>query len=80
MITLALAGAAFAEAGTPAIDWWTIADGGGNSSGNGYTFSDTIGQPLAGDAISSGGYVLQPGYWTGSSAQYYKMFLPMMIR
>ena len=47
-----------------AIDWHTLAGGGGTSNGGNYTLSGTIGQPDAG-TLSGGGYTLQGGFWPG---------------
>jgi hypothetical protein len=42
----------------------TIDNGGGTSSGSGFTLTGTIGQPDAGLQISSGGgYLLAGGFW-----------------
>lgn len=46
------------------IDWATIADGGGLSTGNVYSVSGTIGQPAAGSIPMMGGnYSLIGGFW-----------------
>jgi hypothetical protein len=46
------------------IDWYTIDDGGGRSSGGPYVLMGTVGQPDA--AYSSGGnYELLGGFWPG---------------
>lgn len=49
-----------------AIDWFTIAGGGGDSSGGSYAVNGTIGQPDTG--FSSGGnYTLEGGFWASES-------------
>lgn len=48
------------------IPWFTIAGGGGDSSGGSYAVSGTIGQPVTG--FSSGGnYTLEGGFWASES-------------
>ena len=44
------------------VDWFTIDDGGGTSTGGVYTVTGTIGQPDAG-SMSGGIYTLQGGFW-----------------
>ena len=46
------------------IDWFTIAGGGGTSSGGDFTLNGTIGQPEAG-TMSGGNYSLAGGFWGG---------------
>jgi hypothetical protein len=45
-----------------AIDWFTIDDGGGTSTGGVYALSGTIGQPDAG-LMTNGPYSLTGGFW-----------------
>jgi hypothetical protein len=45
------------------ISWYTIAGGGGTSSGGNYTVSGTIGQPATG-TMSGGNYSLTGGFWS----------------
>lgn len=45
------------------IDWFTVAGGGGTSTGGVYTVSGTIGQSDAG-TMSGGNYTLQGGFWS----------------
>ena len=45
------------------IDWFTIAGGGGTSSGGSYTLSGTIGQADAGN-MSGGNYSITGGFWS----------------
>jgi hypothetical protein len=44
------------------IDWYTIAGGGGTSTGGVYSVSGTIGQADAG-TMSGGNFTLQGGFW-----------------
>jgi hypothetical protein len=46
------------------IDWYTVAGGGGTSSGGQYTVSGTVGQPDAGVAMTGGSYSLTGGFWS----------------
>jgi hypothetical protein len=48
--------------GQYSIDWSTIDDGGGTSTGGVYTVSGTIGQPDAG-MMSGGAHTLSGGFW-----------------
>lgn len=68
----------FAQAGDFTVDWWTIDNGGGMSAGGGFSISDTIGQPDAGD-MSGGGYTISGGFWdethTGGL-----LYLPVVVR
>src|SRR6266571_8710267 len=57
-----LAGGATVGAQTYAIDWFTIAGGGGTSTGGVYSVSGTIGQPDAG-VLTGGNYTLTGGFW-----------------
>ncbi len=45
------------------IDWFTIDDGGGTSTGGSYSLSGTIGQPDAG-VMAGGNYSLTGGFWS----------------
>lgn len=57
-----LAGAACA--GVPAIDLFTIAGGGGTSTGGDWSITATIGQADAGPGLSGGDWSMAPGFWT----------------
>jgi hypothetical protein len=53
-----------AHAQSFSIDWFTIAGGGGSSTGSVYNVSGTIGQSAAsGAAMAGGNYSLQGGFW-----------------
>ena len=52
-----------------AIDWFTIDDGGGTSTGGAYTVSGTIGQPDAGEPMTGGPYTLRGGFWSVQAIQ-----------
>jgi hypothetical protein len=65
LMSLAVFGGAAlsARAQNFAIDWFTLAGGGGASAGGVYSVSGTVGQPEAG--IHSGGnYSLSGGFWS----------------
>jgi hypothetical protein len=56
--------AAGARAQSYSIDWFTIAGGGGSSTGSVYSVSGTIGQPAAsGEPMTGGNYSLTGGFW-----------------
>jgi len=44
------------------LSWWTVDNGGGSLSGDGYTLLNTMGQPDAA-TLSGGGYTLYGGFW-----------------
>jgi|ERR1035438_4685715 hypothetical protein len=53
-----------AHAQSFSIDWFTIAGGGGASTGSVYSISGTIGQPAAsGSPMAGGNYSLTGGFW-----------------
>jgi hypothetical protein len=45
------------------IDWDVIANGGGLTSGGGYSANTTIGEHVAGGSLSGGTYSLASGFW-----------------
>lgn len=49
------------------IDWYTVAGGGGTSSGGNYSVSGTIGQPATA-TMSGGNFSLTGGFWSIISA------------
>jgi hypothetical protein len=61
--TLLLAGAASLRAQSFSLDWFTIAGGGGTSTGGVYSVSGTIGQPDAGATMTNGQYSVTGGFW-----------------
>jgi len=71
------------------LDWWTV-DGGGRtgSIGEGYTLSDTVGQPDAGlmgsgddSTLPGTGYTLGGGFWGGGAvAAEQVIYLPFIMR
>ncbi len=65
---LSFAAAAPALAQPYDISWWTVAGGGGTSTGGIYSLSGTIGQSDAGPAMSGGIYTVTGGYWAGSGS------------
>src|SRR5258706_1821785 len=46
------------------INWYTIAGGGGTSTGGVYSVSGTIGQHDAGGPMTGGNYSLTGGFWS----------------
>jgi hypothetical protein len=62
-----LGAVALASGQSYTLDRFTIANGGGTSSGGGYSVSGTIGQPDAGE-LSGGDYTLRGGFWGGLAA------------
>ena len=71
-----------AAAGDYDLSWWTVDNGGGTSSGNGYSLSGTLGQAEAAAAASGGGYTLAGGFWHGgvAAAPQVKLYLPVVVR
>ncbi len=64
--------------GTPSIDWWVMAGGGGSDSGTGVTLDGTLGQAVVG--IDSGSsYELSAGFWGGVATEY-KIFIPVVLK
>lgn len=62
-----LLAAALGQVTTPfaadyATDWWTVAGGGGTSTGSVFTATGTIGQPAAATA-TGGQFAVQAGFW-----------------
>jgi hypothetical protein len=51
------------------VDWFTIAGGGGTSTGGVYQVSGTIGQPDASGAMLGASYSLIGGFWALSAVQ-----------
>jgi hypothetical protein len=45
------------------IDWYTIGDGGGTSTGGVYQLSGTIGQPDVGPVMTNGQFSVTGGFW-----------------
>jgi hypothetical protein len=68
-LAIALCGMAFlapsarAQGTNYSISWYTIAGGGGTSSGGSYAVSGTIGQHST-STLSGGGYSLTGGFWS----------------
>jgi hypothetical protein len=61
------------------LTWSTVASGGGQSTGGGYTLNGSIGQPNAGAALTGGGYTVVGGCWSSVTDQY-RVFLPLVLR
>ena len=61
------------------VDWWTVDGGGGTLAGGVYTLSGTAGQPDV--ALWQGdGYALSGGFWGGTEAGEYAVYLPLALR
>jgi hypothetical protein len=67
LFVAAMALVSSARAQNYSIDWYTIAGGGGTSSGGNYSLSGTIGQPATA-TMSGGNYSLTGGFWSIISA------------
>ena len=84
---LLLAGAvglAYAGSGYQ-VSWWTVDGGGGRlSSDGGYALLGNVGQPDAGQPLSSASYSLVGGFWSGAPAEppqgEFTIFLPVVLR
>lgn len=63
----AFAGVSSASAQLFEIPWYTVDAGGGTSVGSGFELTGTVGQPDAGPELTSGNYLLEGGFWYGSS-------------
>jgi hypothetical protein len=63
---LLLLAAAGGRAQTYDLSWFTVAGGGGTSTGGVYSVSGTIGQADAGSTMSGGAYTLTGGFWSGA--------------
>lgn len=76
---LPLAAASLAPFAAYEINRWTLDGGGGNSVGDGYGLSGSIGQADA--AVSQGGeYRLQGGFWAGSGQLDTFVYLPVVVK
>ena len=60
--------AAFCQAQSYSINWFTVSGGGGTSAGTNsgavYAVSGSIGQPAASGVMTGGGYSLTGGFWS----------------
>jgi hypothetical protein len=65
------------------LSWWTVDGGGGDSQGQGYTLSATIGQADAG-TLQNGRYTLAGGFWSAAPSApieiSYRFALPLVIK
>ena len=52
-----------AQAQTYSINWDVIAGGGGNATGGVYSVNSTIGEHVAGGALTGSGFSLSSGFW-----------------
>jgi hypothetical protein len=61
------------------LTWNTIDNGGGVNNNSGYTLDGTLGQPEAGQALSSAGYTLTGGFWFSAGVQQ-RIYLPLVLK
>ena len=78
LVVLVGTGVALAAGGYD-LSRWTVSGGGGASSGAGYTLSGAAGQPAAGE-LSGPGFHLSGGFWVGSGATGYGVYLPLIVK
>jgi hypothetical protein len=78
-LLLVVASTALAQSGSGYDLTWNTIDGGGGSSGGGYTLVGTIGQPDVGIAMNGSSYTLVGGFWAGAISQYV-VYLPLVIK
>ena len=64
MLLLGLCLPMFCQAQNYSINWFTVAGGGGTSTGGVYTVNATIGQAVAGGPITGGNYAATTGFWS----------------
>lgn len=74
---LVLAGVVLAN-GASDIDWWVLGGGGGYTAAGNYTLNVTIGQPVAGDAMT-GGSEICAGFWCAAAVEY-TVYLPAIVK
>ena len=75
---LMLAGVVLA-AGTPAIDRWVIAGGGGRAELPAHALAGTLGQSVVG-VTSSGAHRLCAGFWCSPGAPRLSSYVPLVLR
>jgi hypothetical protein len=67
----------------PAVSWWLMSGGGGLSGSDNVAVESSLGQPVAGVAVSSGNQSLGAGYWFGEDwfgEELVYVYLPLLIR
>jgi hypothetical protein len=81
VLSLIFTGAAHAVTGYD-LSWWTVDNGGGAITGNGYSLNGTIGQADAGATMSGSAYRLAGGFWAqvAPGGVEHPLFLPLVIR
>jgi hypothetical protein len=77
-LVILVTGAALAAGGYD-LNRWTVAGGGGASSGTGYSLSGAAGQPAAGE-LSGTGFHLSGGFWVGGGLTGSGLYLPLIIK
>lgn len=63
-LAIAFALTAGASAQSYSIDWFSVAGGGGTSTGGVYSVTGTIGQADAGSTMSGGSFSVDSGFWS----------------
>lgn len=81
-IVLALSiGVVYAQsAGGYDLSWWSSDGGGGQINAGGYVLDGTAGQPDASAPLTTGGYNLTGGFWSGGAAVNYPLYLPLQAK
>ncbi len=80
--SLVLARVTLADSGLQ-LTWSVFSGGGGTAtdSNHFYSLSGTIGQPIAGNMTSAGGYGLGSGFWAGGGmSSGGNVYLPLVIK
>lgn len=79
VLALAVTVPAFAQTGGYAIESFTVAGGGGTSSGGGFTLTSAIGQPEAG-TLAGGAFKLTGGFLAAAVVAGGPVYLPLVHR
>lgn len=82
ILLIATASVVVAQSGSYDLLWNTIDGGGGDSAGDGYTLTGTIGQSDAGAVLGGDGFTLVGGFWIDIDidAANHHIFLPAILR
>ncbi len=67
-----------AQTGGYGLSWWSVAGGGGTSTGGAYTLSGSMGQPDA-STSTGGSYSVDGGFWAALAAVF-RAYLPIIMR
>ena len=83
-VFLLLSAVAFTYSQSYEMKWWSIDGGGAKSSGGSYAITGAIGQPDTGEAMSSGPYNLDGGFWQATTSRLPPenpiVLLPLLMR